>query len=150
MSQSNALVWLASHELRLSWRDWIATLTVGHRRPMRNVAMALIIFGGFIHLLSYSMVGRYAGARIGPDLATLVLVSGFILLSWSLLLSQAMETVTRVFYSPSDLDLILTSPLTPRKIFSVRIGRIAVEVALLAMLMAAPFIDVLAVLGGAR
>src|SRR5439155_4021650 len=144
VSQANTLVWLASHELRLSWRDWT------RRRPMRNVAMALIIFGGFTHLLSYSMIGRYAGARIGPDMATLVVVTGFILLSGSLLLSQAMETVTRVFYSPSDLDLILSSPLGPRKIFSVRIGRIAVEVALLAMLMAAPFIDVLAVLGGAR
>jgi ABC-2 type transport system permease protein len=150
VSQANTLVWLASHELRLSWRDWMSIMTVGHRRSMRNVAIALIIFGGFIHLVSYSMVGRYAGARIGPDTATLVVVTGFILLSWSLLLSQAMETVTRVFYSPSDLDLILTSPLSPRKIFSVRIGRIAVEVALLAMLMAAPFIDVLAVLGGAR
>ena len=144
MSQANTLVWLASHELRLSWRDWT------RRRPMRNVAMALVIFGGFAHLLSYSMIGRYAGARIGPDMATLVVVTGFILLSWSLLLSQAMEAVTRVFYSPSDFDLILSSPLSPRKIFSVRIGRIAVEVALLAMLMAAPFIDVLAVLGGAR
>jgi ABC-2 type transport system permease protein len=72
------------------------------------------------------------------------------LLSFSLLLSQAMESVTRVFYSRSDLDLILTSPISPRKIFSVRIGRIAVEVALLAMLLAAPSIDVLAVLGGAR
>ena len=35
---------------------------MGRRRPMRNVAIALIVFGGFIHLLSYSMVRRYAGA----------------------------------------------------------------------------------------
>jgi ABC-2 type transport system permease protein len=148
VSQPGTLVWLASHELRLGWRDWIAIMTMGRRRPMRNVAIALIVFGGFIHLLSYSMVRRYAGARIGPDLATLVVVGGIMLLSWSLLLSHAMETVTRVFYSRSDLDLILTSPLSPRKVFSVRIGRIAVEVALLAMLLAAPAIDVLAVLGG--
>ena len=117
---------------------------------MRNVAVALIIFGGLMHLLSYSMIGRYAGARIGPDKPTLVIVTAILLLSWSLLLSQAMELVTRVFYSRSDLELILTSPTSPRKIFSVRIGRIAVEVALLAMLLAAPSIDVLAVLGGAR
>jgi ABC-2 type transport system permease protein len=148
VSRPGTLVWLASHELRLGWRDWIAILTMGRRRPMRNVAIALIIFGGFIHLLSYSMVRRYAGARIGPDLATLIVVTGIMLLLWSLLLSHAMETVTRGFYSRSDLDLILTSPLSPQKIFSVRISRIAVEVALLAMLLAAPAIDVLAVLGG--
>ena len=150
MSQPGTLVWLASHELRLGWRDWIAMMTAGRRNRARNLAIALIIFAGFMHLLAYSMVGRYAGARIGPDKATLVVVTGVMLLSLSLLLSQAMELVTRVFYSRSDLDLILTSPVSPQKIFSVRIGRIAVEVALFAMLLAMPSINVLAVLGGAR
>ena len=134
MSQPDTLVWLASHELRLGWRDWIAMMTAGRRNRARNLAIALIIFAGFMHLLAYSMVGRYAGARIGPDKATLIVVTGIMLLSWSLLLSQAIELVTRVFYSRSDLDLILTSPVSPQKIFSVRIGRIAVEVALFAML----------------
>ena len=96
------------------------------------------------------MVGRYAGARIGLEKPTLIVVTGIMLLSWSLLLSHAIELITRVLYSPSDLELILTSPANPRKIFSVRIGRIAVEVMVLAMLLAAPCIDVLAVLGGAR
>ena len=150
MSQPDTLVWLASHELRLGWREWIAMMTAGRRNRARNLAIALIVFAGFMHLLAYSMVGRYAGARIGPDKATLVVVTGVMLLSWSLLLSQAIELVTRVFYSRSDLDLILTSPVSPQKIFSVRIGRIAVEVALFAMLLAMPFINVLAVLGGAR
>ena len=103
-----------------------------------------------MHLLAYSMVRRYALVGITPDRATLVIATGIMLLSFSPLVSQAMELVTRVFYSRSDLDLILTSPVNPRKIFSVRIGRIAIEVALFAMLLATPFIDVLAVLGGAR
>jgi hypothetical protein len=46
--------------------------------------------------------------------------------------------------------LWLTSPVNPRKIFSACIGRIAVEVALFAILLATPVIDVPAVLGGAR
>ena len=38
------------------------------------------------------------------------------LLSWSLMLSQAMESVTRAFYARADLDLILTSPApAPRR-----------------------------------
>ena len=150
MSQPDTLVWLASHELRLGWRDWIAMMTAGRRNRARNLAIALIIFAGFMHLLAYSMVGRYAGAGIGPDKATLIMVTGIMLLAWSLLVSQAIELVTRVFYSRSDLDLILTSPVRPQKIFSVRIGRVAVEVALFAMLVAMPFINVLAVLGGAQ
>ena len=64
--QPNTLVWLANHELRLGWRDWIAKMTAG-RRPMRNVAIALIIFGGFMHLLiiRWSAVtpARVSGSR---------------------------------------------------------------------------------------
>ena len=63
-------------------------------------------------------------------------------LSWSLLLSQAMESVTRAFYSRSDLDLILTSPASARKVFAVRMGRIATAAVAIAVLLAAPFINV--------
>ncbi len=148
MSQPATLTWLASHELRLSWRDWLSLMTAGRRHRLRTVTIALIVFAGFVHLLAWSMVGPYANAA--PDKATLVVVSGCILLSWSLLLSQAMESVTRAFYTRSDLDLILASPVSPRKVFSIRIARIAGSVSLIAMLLASPFINVLAVLGGAR
>ena len=148
MSQPATLTWLASHELRLSWRDWLSLMTAGRRHRTRTVTIALIVFAAFMHLLAWSMVGHYAGA--GPDKATLVVVTGCILLSWSLLLSQAMESVTRAFYTRSDLDLILASPVSPRKVFSVRIARIAGSVALIAMLLAAPFINVLVKLGGAH
>ena len=77
-------------------------------------------------------------------------ITGSLLLSWSLLLSQAMESVTLAFYSRSDLDLILTSPACARKVFAVRMGRIAGAAVAIAVLLAAPFVNVLAVLGGGR
>jgi ABC-2 type transport system permease protein len=40
----------------------------------------------------------------------------------SLMLSQAMESVTRAFYTRSDLDLLLSSPAQAPKIFAVRIA----------------------------
>jgi ABC-2 type transport system permease protein len=61
-----------------------------------------------------------------------------------------MESVTRAFYSRSDLDFILTSPASARKVFAVRIGRIATAAVAIAVLLAAPFINVLAALGGGR
>jgi ABC-2 type transport system permease protein len=148
VSQPATLTWLTGHELRLGWRDWVSLMTAGRRHRGRTVTIALIVFAAFMHLLAWSMVGRYAGAV--PDKATLVVVSGCIVLSWSLLLSQAMESVTRAFYTRSDLDLILASPISPRKVFSVRIARIGGSVALIAMLLASPFINVLAFLGGVR
>jgi ABC-2 type transport system permease protein len=148
VSQPATLSWLAGHELRLSWRDWLSLMTAGRRHRARTVTIALIVFAVFMHLLAWSMVAPYAAAA--ADKATLVVATGCLLLSWSLLLSQAMESVTRAFYTRSDLDLILTSPVSARKVFSVRIGRIAGSVALIAMLLASPFINVLALLGGAR
>ena len=150
MSRPGTLTWLAGHELRLGWRDWVSLMTAGRRGRARTVTLALIVFGAFMHLFAYWLVRGYADAGLGSNTATLVGITGTLVLSWSLLLSQAMESVTRAFYARSDLDLILTSPISARKIFAVRMGRIAAAAVLIAVLLAAPFIDVLAALGGAR
>ncbi|HEX5508578.1 MAG TPA: permease [Pseudolabrys sp.] len=150
MSYSAALIWLAGHELRLGWRDWVSLMTAGRRTRMRTAVVALIAFAAVMHLIAYSIVARYANTGVFPDKATLVAVTGTMLLSWSLLLSQAMESVTRAFYTRSDLDLILTSPFSARKVFAVRMARIAASVTAIAMLLASPFINVLAVFGGIR
>ena len=150
MSTPATITWLAGHELRLGWRDWLAMMTAGRRSRAHTVAIALVVFAVFMHLLAWSMVGGYAGTSAHPDKATLVGVTGTILLSWSLLLSQAMESVTRAFYARSDLDLILTSPVSAQKVFAVRIARIAVSVSLVAIFLASPLINVLALIGGTR
>jgi ABC-2 type transport system permease protein len=144
------LTWLAGHELKLGWRDWVSLMTAGRRSRARTVAIALVVFAAFMHLFAYWIVAGYADATVAADTATLVGITGTLVLSWSLLLSQAMESVTRAFYSRSDLDLILTSPVSARKVFAVRMGRIAAASVMIAVLLAAPFIDVLAMRGGAR
>jgi ABC-2 type transport system permease protein len=144
------LVWLAGHELRLGWRDWVSLMTAGHRNRARTAAIALIVFGAFMHLFAYWIVAGYADASVASDTATLVGITGTLVLSWSLLLSQAMESVTRAFYARSDLDLILTSPVSARKVFAVRMVRIAAAAVMIAVLLAAPFINVLAMRGGSR
>lgn len=150
MSRPDTLVWLAGHELRLGWRDWVSLMTAGHRNRARTAAIALIVFGAFMHLFAYWIVAGYADASVASDTATLVGITGTLVLSWSLLLSQAMESVTRAFYARSDLDLILTSPVSARKVFAVRMARIAAAAVMIAVLLAAPFINVLAMRGGSR
>ncbi len=150
MSQPGTLVWFAHHESRLAWRDWLAMMTAGRRRRIRTVAIALIVFATFMHVVAYSMVGRFADVGRDADKATLVVIIGSLLLSWSLMLSQAMESVTRAFYARSDLDLILASPAATRKVFAVRIGTMALSIVLMGVLLAAPFINVLAASGGSR
>ena len=150
MSHTASLTWLAAHELRLSFRDGVALLTAGRRSRARTVVVALTLFAAFLHLFAYWIVRGYADANLAPNATALVGVTGVLVLSGSLLLSQAMESVTRAFYSRSDLDLILTAPASARKVFAVRMGRIAGSVVLLALLLAAPFINVLAWFGGPR
>src|SRR6266540_7458869 len=104
-------------------------MTAGRRRRVRTVAIAVLVFVAFMHFVAYSMVGRFAEIGRDPDQATLVVITGSLLLSWSLMVSQAMESVTRAFYARSDLDLILSSPATARKVFAVRIATMAVSVA---------------------
>jgi ABC-2 type transport system permease protein len=58
-----------------------------------------------------------------------------------------MESVTRAFYSRADLDLILSSPVTARRLFAVRIGAMALSITAMALLLAAPFINILAFRG---
>jgi ABC-2 type transport system permease protein len=150
VSRPDTLAWFAGHELRLGWRDWVSLMTAGRRDRARTATIALIIFAAFMHLFAYWVVARYADANLSSDRATLVGITGTLLLSWSLLLSQAMESVTRAFYARSDLDLILTAPVSARKLFAVRMSRIAAASVLVAVLLAAPFINVLVVLGGVR
>jgi ABC-2 type transport system permease protein len=125
-------------------------MTAGRRRRGRTVATALLVFAAFMHLVAYSMVGRFAQVDFNSGKATLVVITGTLLLSWSLMVSQAMESVTRAFYARSDLDLILSSPAVAGKVFSVRIGTMALSIVLMAVLLASPFINVLSVNGGVR
>jgi ABC-2 type transport system permease protein len=125
-------------------------MTAGGRRSIRTLAIVLGVTAAFMHGVAYGMVGRFATMALDPDRTTLVVVTGSALLSWLLVLSQAMESMTRAFYARSDLDLVLSSPVDSHRLFAVRIGAIAASVSLMAVLIASPFIDVLALTGGAR
>jgi len=148
IARPGSAVWFARHESRLAWRDWLAMMTAGRRERLQRAVIAIAIFVIFMHFVAYWMVGRYADAT--PDKATLITITASVLLSWLLMISQAMESTTRAFYSRSDLDLILASPAAVEKVFAVRIGTVALMMTMMALPLAAPFIDVLIALGGWR
>ncbi|HTC04980.1 MAG TPA: permease [Xanthobacteraceae bacterium] len=141
-------VWFARHETRLAWRDWLSMITAGRRERLRRVVIAILVFAIFMHFVAYWMVGRYADAPV--DTSMLVTITASVLLSWLLMISQAMESMTRAFYARSDLDLILASPVAAQRLFAVRIATVAISVAMMAIPLAAPFIDILVVRGGLR
>jgi ABC-2 type transport system permease protein len=149
MSAPGTIAWFARHEFRLAWRDWLAMMTVGRRTRARTLVIVLAMFAVLMHGLAYAVVSRFSDMT-APDQTTLVVVSGTLLLTFALMLSQAMESVTRVFYARADLDLLLSSPAAVERVFAVRLGAIALSMMVMAMLLAAPFANVLAALGGAH
>ena len=149
IAQPGTAVWFVRHEWRLAWRDWIGMMSGGRQKRLRRAIVAITFFVVFMHFVAYGMVGGLA-ASASDDKATLAAVSVSALLSWLLMVSQAMETTTRAFYARSDLDLILASPAAVEKLFAVRIVTVALSMALMALPLAAPFIDILIARGGWR
>ena len=149
MNATAALSWFVRHEIRLAWREWLAMMTGGRGKRKRAV-IGLILFAAIMHLPAWAVIGRFADLQQPFDKPTLIVVTATIFLAWALMLSQAIESVTRVFYARADLDLIMSSPAPLINVFSVRIAAIALSVTGMALLLSTPFVDVLIIGGGAR
>jgi len=149
MSSAAALSWFARHEIRLAWREWLAMIA-GRRGKRKRAIIALIGFVAIMHLPAYAVIGRFADLQAPLGKPELIVITATIFLAWALMLSQAIESVTRVFYARADLDLIMSSPANLANVFSVRIVAIALSVTGMALLLSTPFVDVLVIGGGIR
>jgi len=126
----------------------LGMMTGGKRGREKKVVVGILVFLAILHGVAYFALGRAGTAA--NDLPTLVAVTAAIVLACSAMLSQAMESVTRTFYSRSDLELILSSPARANRLFVVRLGAIALSVGAMSLLLMGPFINVLAFEGGAK
>jgi len=150
MSRPGSVLWLARHEARLGWRDLHYMLTAGGRWHLWKVGTVLLLAVALLHLIAYGMVMRHAGLTLDSGPAVFSTITGSFVLIFLLMLSQSLEQVTRLFYGRGDLDLLRSSPVSLRRLFSLRVAAVAVSTIAMAMVVIAPFIDVLSVLGGAR
>ncbi len=141
-----SLAWFARHEFNLGMRDFLGMMTAGNRKRERGVLLFMLGAAIVLHLIAWAILSPTMAAGEENPHASLILISGMLLLPFSLMASQAMESVTRVFYSRSDLDLILASPASSRRVFAVRIGAIALSTTLMSLLIAAPAVNVLALI----
>ena len=109
--------WLARHEFRLAWRDFLHMITAGRRTRLPISIVLLLIIVVAMHFLVRPLVLPYADYATHPVKSEFVSIAGALLLWCSLLLSQAMESVTRGFYSRIDglYHLALATPEEKRK-----------------------------------
>src|SRR6056297_1120206 len=150
IARPQSLSWFARHELLLAWRDWLSMVTAGRRTREKVMVALTLLFVVGLHWLAYALLGPVfevqSGVQNGAGADKLVLISVTVsgLLAFCMLLSQSLESVTRAFYTRSDLELILSSPSPPRHVFAVRIAALTMTTTVMTTLLMAPFIHVAA------
>jgi ABC-2 type transport system permease protein len=146
MSAPASTAWLAAHEMRLAKRDFMAMMTANRPSRETRVWWFIAIVIAILHAVAYAFIKPSIEQLTLGGIEQIIAVSALMLLPLSLMVSQAMELITRVFYSRSDLDLILASPASSRKLFVVRMASVAMSTSVISLLIAAPAINVMAVL----
>ena len=125
--------WLLRHEVRLQWR------AVGGSR-----LWIVGLLGGFIWLALHAaawLLLRGLDAVTLPPKAIII----FGALTWliiTLMFSQAIMLSVTALFDRGDFDLLLSSPLNPRTVFTVRGMGIAVSCVVLYFLLVTPFAHV--------
>lgn len=150
IAASSALKRFSRHELRLAWRDWAWIFSGWRNTSLRRALIGMSLFYAIMHLIAYAVLSPHLTIGFVPDQAALALLSVTVLLSFTMMLSQAMESVTRAFYARDDLDLILSSPAPSRDLFLVRIAMVALTSWTMSALVISPFLNVAVALGGVR
>ncbi len=150
VGRPSSILWFARHEMSLALRDWVTMMTAGRRHHQGTVLLVLLVVALVLHLVANAVMGSWTANGVAMDKATMVMLTGCGLLSFSLMMSQAMESVTRAYYARSDLDLILSSPASSRRLFAVRTIAVAFSTIALSTLLASPFINMLAWHDGAK
>jgi ABC-2 type transport system permease protein len=137
-------LWLLRHELRLSWFG--AMLARGGKRlPGARTLITWTIAWALLHLFAFAMMVKGRASLGDPQLA---IGAGAVLLACAtFMLSNALRASVVALFERGDLDLLLSSPLPSRSIFTVRLLGIVAGTAALYLFLFAPFANVAAALG---
>lgn len=119
-----SLAWFLLHDIRLAWRDLRGGF--GALGPRARAGLALLVLG-ILHAALWGLAdeagGRAADPASRPELLRAALpVAAFALM---LMLAQTLNGATKLLYARGDLDLLLSSPASPRRVLLARAGAVA-------------------------
>jgi len=134
-------LWLLRHELRLGWRG------MGGKRVWLLVAGVTVLWA-FLHFAAWLLLGFVAkkGLQQVPPVAIIGAGAVFWLFA-SIMVSQTVAHAVTALFDRGDLDLLLSSPLSPRLILAMRGLGIALAACFLPALLLLPFAHVGVVVG---
>lgn len=136
---AGSTIWLLQHELRLSFR--------GSRKASRVIVAVL---AGMLAILAaavgvpLALAMRKAAFVPVPGLVLAVDAAAAAL--FTLMLSQALMMTVNAYYERGDLDLLLSSPLPPARLLTVRCLGIALSVTGTYLILATPVLVPIALL----
>jgi ABC-2 type transport system permease protein len=138
-------LWLLAHELRLAWYG-AAVNTRGKRRPGAFAIAAWTLGWVVLHVGAWGLLHKLGPAGMDNPLvgmaATMLLYAAA-----TFMLSTALKASVLALFERGDLDLLLSSPLPSRSIFTVRLLGVASASAGLFLYLFAPLANVALVLG---
>ncbi len=131
--------WLLRHEVRLAVRAFTSRPGGGRTRWVR-LAIAALVIGGSAGWVGWMASGYLA--RHPVPLTPLVCIGfevGMVYLS-TLMLAQSLTFATQALYERNDLDLLLSSPLPPQRVLTVRALGIATMAATIYLFLASALV----------
>lgn len=147
MRVPGSIPWLFRHELRLLWFN--AASGKPGKAARRPGAAGLSTIGAAwlaLHALAYFALRPIAGIDMA-DPRIMVAVSALLFGLMTFMLSTALKSSVMVLFERGDLDLLLSSPLPSRSIFTVRLGTVALGTAAPYLFFLGPFAHMGALLG---
>ena len=148
--QAGTALWLLRHELRLFWFSLASGKQGAPRRPTwRVLGSGLLVWLG-LHTGVFALL-HAAGPMGGlPPRQFVIAVSAILLSTFLFMLSSALKNSIETLFDRGDMDLLLSSPLPSRSIFTVKLAGMAFGVAALYLFFLAPFAHVGLLLGQLR
>ncbi|PZN99339.1 MAG: hypothetical protein DCF28_13155, partial [Alphaproteobacteria bacterium] len=148
---AGSAVWLLAHEMRMGLRGMEQQTSDGKKAKKGASQIALIglaIFGGLVIAIGGLGLGFLAARFPLPQTPLVALiVTGGTLALFTLMLSQSINMSVQALFERRDLDLLLSSPLRPRVVLTVRAISIALVAVMLYAAIVTPFIVTASLLG---
>jgi ABC-2 type transport system permease protein len=139
--------WLLRHELRMAWYG--AAINAGGRRRMSWLSISVWALAWILlHVGAFLVLRSLPSGAMDPRMAIIATVAVAAIATF--MLSSSLKASVLALFERGDLDLLLSSPLPSRSIFTVRLLGVILACASLYLFLFGPLVHVGLALGQVR
>jgi ABC-2 type transport system permease protein len=150
MARPGTALWLLGHELRLFWFSLASGKAGAPRRPRWRVIGSGLLVWLALHAGVFALLDAIGPTGGLPPRQFVIALTAMLLATFLFMLSSALKRSVETLFDRGDMDLLLSSPLPSRSIFTVKLAGMAFGVAALYLFFLAPFAHVGLLLGQLR